>query len=813
MGRPSVAELKPLPAEALRRRCDATRFPFETTAALADIPLGLGQDRAEEAMRFGIGIHRYGYNLYALGPPGMGKQGFVRSLLEQDAAQAEPPSDWCYVANFAEPHRPRALRLPAGQAQPFRRDVERLIEELKVAIPAAFEGDDYRNRRRLLESRIGERSEKAFVEIEKRAHERKIALVRTPVGIALAPTRDNGEVMEAEDFQKLPEDEKKRYSAEMAELQDSIQKAVADLPRDARRHRQSLRELDRTVSSLAVAHLIDELRPRYAAFAQVLAYLDDLQRDVLDNVSDFSAEPQESTEGLNALLAGRGRGRKSFRRYAVNVLVDHSGAKGAPVVYEDHPSLANLVGRVEHLSELGSLVTDFTLIKPGALHRANGGALVLDARKLLLQPYAWEELKRALRSRQLRIESLGQSLGLVSTISLEPEPIPLDVKLVLLGDRPLYYLLAELDPEFAELFKVAADFEEATLRDDAAEDRYARLLGTLARRDGLRPLERGAVARLVEEGSRLAADNQRLSLRLESLSNLLCEADHLAAADGVAAVSAEHVRRALLAQVRRADRLQERLQEEILRGTFLIDTERAKVGQVNALTVLQLGGYAFGRPSRVTARVRLGSGQLVDIEREVELGGPIHSKGVLILGGFLGERYSAERPLSLHASLVFEQSYGGVEGDSASCAELVALLSALAEVPVRQSLALTGSVNQRGEVQAVGGVNEKIEGFFDICKARGLTGEQGVLIPAANVKHLMLKDELLEEVSRGRFHVYAVESIDQVMEALTGLPAGERGAEGRFPEGTLNARVEARLQGLAEKARAFGKDGKPGPTP
>jgi lon-related putative ATP-dependent protease len=463
------------------------------------------------------------------------------------------------------------------------------------------------------------------------------------------------------------------------------------------------------------------------------------------------------------------------------------------------------VGRIEHVSELGNLVTDFTLIQEGALHRANGGYLIVDARKLLLQPMAWDELKRSLRSQVVRVDSLARAYSLVATASLEPEPIPLDVKVVLVGERPLYYLLSTLDPEFCELFKVAADFEEQIDRTPEGEELYARLLGTFARREKLRPLERGAVARAVEHASRRAGDSEKLQVHAESLADLLREADHIASEADVETVNAAHVQAAIDAWIRRASRIRERVQEDIRRGTVLIDTKGEAVGQVNGLSVLQLGGYAFGRPSRITARVRLGNGSVVDIEKEVALGGPLHSKGVLILAGFLGQRFASERPLSLAASLVFEQSYSGVDGDSASCAELVALLSALAEAPVRQARAITGSVNQHGQVQPIGGVNEKVEGFFDVCRASGLTGAEGVLIPASNVKHLMLRADVVAAAEQGLFHIWPVETVDQAVELLTGLAAGERGEDGRFAEGSVNRRADDRLAEFARKARAFGK--------
>jgi lon-related putative ATP-dependent protease len=496
-------------------------------------------------------------------------------------------------------------------------------------------------------------------------------------------------------------------------------------------------------------------------------------------------------------------GRGALRRYQVNVLVDHSESEGAPVIYEDNPTYQNLVGRVEHMAQMGALLTDFSLIKAGTLHQANGGYLILDARKVLTQPYAWDGLKRVLQSGKIRIESVGQMLSLVSTISLEPEAIPLQVKVALFGEQLLYYMLWQLDPDFRELFKVAADFASDMDRSDDSQQLYARLIATLVRQDELRPFDRSAVARVIEHSARTVGDADKLSTQMRGLNDLLQEADYWAGQSKKEAVTAADVQRAIDAQIFRSDRMRERAQEAILRETLLIDTEGAQVGQVNGLSVISLGNFWFGRPSRITAQVRLGKGEVIDIEREVKLGGPLHSKGVLILSGFLGARYAGESPLSLSASLVFEQSYGGVDGDSASSAELYALLSAIAQVPIKQSLAVTGSVNQFGQVQAIGGVNAKIEGFFDICLARGLTGEQGVLIPAANVKHLMLRQDVVEAVEKGQFHVYSVETIDQGIDILTGVPAGEPDEVGCYPEGTINYRVKKRLSELAEKRQAF----------
>jgi len=797
-----MAEVKRLDSQALCWRFDPAQLPFETTAELPDLTEVLGQARATEAIRFGIGIRRDGYNLFVHGPSGTGRHDIVRRFLAARAAQEPTPSDWCYVHNFEQPHRPRALKLPAGRGAKLRADMERLVEDLKSAIPAVFESEEYRARRQEVEESLKEKHEKAFDALRQEAEARSIALIRTPGGMAFAPTR-KGEVVSPADFEKLPKEEQARVEAVIATLQEQLDRLVHQVPQWRRETQERIRELDRQATRSAVGHLIDELKKAYADLPEAVRYFDTVQESVVENADDFKRGEDGPEVSFLGISLTRPQAGPSLRRYQVNLLIDHGKTQGAPVVYEDNPTHPDLVGRVEHLAQLGALVTDFTLIKSGALHRANGGYLVLDARKVLLQPYAWEGLKRCLSSGEIRIESLGQMLSLVSTVSLDPEAIPLDVKVILVGERMLYYLLQYYDPDFQDLFKVAADFEDTMPREQADHTQYARLIATLARKDALLPLDRGAVARLIEQGARLAGDTERLTVRMRDLNDVLRESDHWAREDGKQTVTRAHVQRAIDARIRRADRLRERMLDEIKRGTLLIDTAGARVGQVNGLSVVGLGDFAFGHPSRITARVRLGKGEVLDIQREVELGGPIHSKGVLILSGFLGARYCAERPLALSASLVFEQTYGEVEGDSASCAELYALLSALAEVPVKQSLAVTGSVNQHGEVQPIGGVNEKIEGFFDVCATRGLTGEQGVLIPATNVKHLMLRDDVVQACADGKFHIYPVTTVDEGIALLTGFPAGRRDAEGRFPEGSLNRRVEQRLTQMAELARAF----------
>jgi lon-related putative ATP-dependent protease len=790
--------IAPLAPERLRRRCDPARLAFATTAELQPLEGAPGQARAEAALAFGVGMPREGYHLFAMGPEGYGRHSLVRARLEDEARRRETPADWCYVFNFDAPHRPRALRLPAGRANAFRDAMARLVEDLAAAIAAAFETDEYRNRHREIESDLAEHQERALNELGERARADGIALVRTPSGFGFAPFSKSGDgVMEPEEFGKLPEKEQARTQEAIARLQTELGDLLHQMPRWRREAHDKLRGLDREVTRAAVNSLIDELKAGYADLPRVQEYLERVKQDTLENAAVF----RQAKDGEPATLFGiplpRPEGSEGpFRRYAVNVLFAHEGAGGAPVVYEDHPSHAALLGRIEHVAQMGALVTDFTLIRAGALHRANGGYLILDAIKVLTQPYAWEALKRALRSRTVDVRTLGQELGILSTVSLEPEPIPLDVKVVLVGERILYYLLHAWDPEFAELFKVAVDFEEDMPRGEADDALYARLIAGCAQREKLRPLDAAAVARVIEQQARDAGDAHKLSVRMQTLTDLLREADYWAGTADREVVGAEEVQKALDAQIRRSDRLRERLREHIVRGSVLIDTSGSRLAQANGLAVMQLGDFAFGSPHRITARVRLGSRGVVDIERESEMGGPIHSKGVLILSGYLSGRYALNKPLALSASLVFEQSYGGVEGDSASSAELYALLSALSDAPLKQSLAVTGSVNQHGDVQAIGSVNEKIEGFFDLCRERGLSGDQGVLIPEANVKNLMLREDVVQAVADGKFSVHAVSGVDEGIELLTGVPAAE-----------IHARVEARLTGFAEKAREFAAAG------
>ena len=794
--------ITPLEATALLRRCDPALLDFETTAELGDAVDIVGQARALEALEFGIDIKQPGFNLFVLGEPGSGRHAATHRLLEAKAAGEAAPSDWCYVNNFSDPNRPRLLRVPPGRGGRLRQDMQAFVAELAKAIAAAFESEEYRVRFEAIQEEFKQREENALRELGQESGERGVALLRTPHGFVFAPVKGE-ETMGPEEFEKLPDEEKARIGGLIEEYGERLHKLMHQFPQWRREMQGRIKEASRETMGLAVGHLIEELKERYTDLLNVLEFLDEVMRDVIESGEALREQPK--TEGdLSGVVVS---GSIALARYQVNLLVDNGAAKAAPVVFEDNPTYPNLVGRVDSIAHMGTLVTNFTLIKPGALARANGGYLVLDAAKVLGQPYAWEGLKRALRSAQLRIESLGQVFGFTSMLPLEPEPMPLDVKVVLVGERLLYYLLKEYDPEFDELFKVGADFESEFARDESSTAGYGRFLGMLARQAGLRPFERRAVARLIEHSARLVGDSEKLSASTRRLSDLMQEADHHAAKAGRLAVLREDVEAALEAQRRRAGRLDESLREQILRDTLLIAVSGGQVGQVNGLAVVDLGDFRFAHPVRITATARLGEGEVIDIERESELGGAIHSKGVMILSAFLAARYARGLPLSLSASLVFEQSYGPVEGDSASLAELCALLSALAAAPIRQSLAITGSVNQHGRVQPIGGVNEKIEGFFDLCKARGLTGEQGVIIPQSNVKHLMLRDEVVAACAEGGFRVYAVEDVDQAIELLTGVAAGEPDAEGRVAAGSINYRVAGQLAELSALRQAYAAAG------
>jgi len=792
----AAAAPQALAASQLCTRCEGGLFDFESTASLPEPEQPFGQARAIAAISLALDMAGAGYNLFVLGRPGSGRHEVVRQLVQAHAQSRPAPVDWCYLHNFADPNKPCALSLPAGEGGRLKTRMQAFSEEVGKAIQVAFESQEYRSRVEAIEKDYKQRESDALQALVRRAGEHDVAVLRTPQGFAFAPTRD-GAPMTEEQLEVLSQEERDRIARTVEELRTPLLDLMHQLPRMRREMQARIREATRDTMGYAAGHLIEELKEQFAAHPSVLGFLDEVLKDILEAGQQLREQRSEDEE------TGGFTGSLSLIRYQVNLFVGHQPGDHAPVLECDNPTYANLVGRIDHLPHMGTLLTNFTLIKPGSLQRANGGYLLLDALELLAQPYAWDGLKRALRSRQAVIESLPQVLGWVSTVALEPQPIPLALKIILFGERRHYYLLQALDPEFDELFRIGADFEDEVPRDAPQTQRYAALVASMARAAGLRPLDREAVARLVEQAARQAGDAGKLSTATRGLEELLHESDLLAARAGRSLVARDDVVQALAARIQRADRLRDRLHDAVLSDTLVIATSGAQPAQVNGLAVYELGEFRFGHPVRITATARLGDGDLVDIERESALGQPIHSKGVLILASFLRSRYAQDLPFALSASLVFEQSYGPVEGDSASLAELCALLSALCGLPLRQSLAVTGSVDQAGAVQAIGGVNEKVEGFFDVCRARGLTGEQGVLIPRANIRHLMLREDVVDAAAQGQFHVHAVGHVDEAMELLTGRPAGKGDAAGRIASGSVNRLVAERLAQLSRDRQAY----------
>ncbi len=792
----------PLTPEALYTACDPAQLGFASSAELSDLDTAQIHGRAVEAMHLGLDMKHAGYNLFVLGETGSGRHAITQQLLDAERHNGSTPADWCYVYAFDDPTRPNLLKLPCGRGTQLRDDMQQFVEALTPAINAVFQGDDYRERIEALQEEAKQREASALKALGDEAAGQSIALVRTPGGLIFVPMKDDENPMSQEEFQALAEDKQKEMAERLQALHERLHKLMNEFPRWHQETLNRMKQVGSEALRTTVTHLVEDIKPRYADLPDVSEFLDAALQDIIESGESLRASTHSEGDTETTTYSGS----IALQRYLVNLLVAHPADGARPVVYEDHPTLQNLLGRIEAQVHMGTLVSNFTLIRAGALHRANGGFLVLDALKVLQQPYAWEALKRCLKSGAVRIESLSEMIGLTSTMQLEPEPMPLDLKIVLIGERLVYYLLSQYDPDFPALFKINADLESEIERNPANTAAYARLIATLARRDQLRPLAAPAVARVIEHAARLANDAQRLTTQMQPLDDLLREADHAAAAAKGERIEREHVEAALAAHEHRNERIRERYQEQILRGQILVDTAGAHVGQVNGLAVIVLGESTFAHPVRITATVRVGEGEVIDIEREVKLGGPIHSKGVLILSSFMASRFGLRLPLSLKASLVFEQSYGGVEGDSASVAELAALLSEVADVPLKQSLAVTGSVNQFGVVQPVGGINEKIEGYFDICAARGLTGDQGVLIPAPNAVHLMLKPAVVQAVREGKFRIWAVSTVDEALELLTGLPAGAPDEKGQMPAGSVNARIATGLERLAKLRKEFSRD-------
>jgi len=788
--------------EKLRKRCDPVSLQCETTEEIAPLEGIIGQERAMKALKFGLDIEQSGFNIYVAGYSGTGRTTAVRDFLEAVAKAKPVPSDWCYVNDFANPYEPKAIRLPPGEGKNFEEAMSGVIDEVKKALPKAFESEEYATKREATIKSPEEKRDALLSDLNKRALDQGFAIQISNIGIIVVPVVRGKPLSERE------------FMALSPQVRDEIQKrreqVNADL-RDAMRQMRSLEgkvneeidKLNHDVALFAVGHLFDDLKEKYRGFPEVAAYLDDVQRDILENFEKFlkpEAPAQEAPPVPSPIPWVK---EPPLRKYEVNVIVDNSGLKGAPVVIEFNPTYQNLFGKMEKEAQFGVLSTDFTMIRGGSLHRANGGYLVIPIEETLRNIFSWEGLKSALRDKRIVIEEIGERLGAITTKGMRPKPISLNVKVVLIGEPLLHQLLYTYDKDFRELFKVKADFDTTMDRTDDNVQKYTAFICTFCQKENLKHLESSAIAKVIEYGSRLAEDQEKMSARFADIADIIREASFYADRDGSKYTTGDHIEKAVEEKLYRSNMIQEKIQEMIQRKVLLIDTEGEAVGQVNGLSVMSLGDFAFGTPSRVTASIGMGREGIIDIERRARMGGPIHTKGVMILSGYLAQKYARDKPLTLSARLVFEQSYSGVEGDSASSTELYAILSALSGLPIKQNLAVTGSVNQKGEVQAIGGVNEKIEGFFEVCKARGLTGKQGVMIPESNAQNLMLKEEVLEAVKAGKFHVYPVKTIDQGIEVLTEVKVGTMLPDGKFEKWTVNYMVDENLKEMALKLREF----------
>ncbi len=788
--------------EKLRRVCEFAKFDFKSTAELSALNEVIGQERAVEAVAFGIDIESPGYHIFALGPSGTGKSTTVRKFLENHAPSRQTPDEWVYVNNFSSPDKPRALKLAPGKGCELRDDMKELIKKLKTEVPQAFRSEDYQKEQENIKNQFQQKQQKILQELEKKARKEGFTVIKKPRGLLLAPVIE-GEVMSPEQLNKLDKKKRKKLGEKRDKLKEDLREALYNLRKIKEKSQERIQKLDQEVVEFSVSYIVKKLKEKYADHPEVKEYLELVEKDVLDRVGEFKKLNQPDQQQPPGFFQDQ---REFLKNYEVNLMVDNCEQQGAPVVVESNPTYYNLLGRIEHVGKLGMMMTDFTQLKPGALHRANGGFLIVEARELLTKPFAWESLKRSLKNRQIKTESMGMEYRPVQMKTLEPEPIPLDLKVVIIGDPLLYYLLYRLDEDFQELFKVKADFSVQTDWVNETEKKYLNLIAEVCEEEQLLHFSPEGAGRMIEHCSRLAGDQRKLDIKLGDIVDLIREASYWGRKANKELVDSAAVETAINKRIYRSNRLEERQQELIEQGTILIDTDGAEPGQVNGISVLPLGDYSFGKPSRITARSFVGDGGVVNIDREIELGGPVHNKGVMILTGYLGSKFAGEAPLSLSASITFEQLYSEVEGDSASSAELYALLSSLSELPLRQDLAVTGSVNQRGQIQAIGGVNEKIEGFFKSCENCGLTGKQGVIIPESNVENLMLNNRVTEAINRGEFNLYAISGVTQGIELLTGKPAGERQEDGSYPEGTVFYRVQKQLIELAEKGKNFSKE-------
>jgi predicted ATP-dependent protease len=791
-----------LPPESLRWICDPSLFHFKTTADIAPLKGIVEQDRPIRAIRFGLDIASPGYNVYVSGLTGTGKTTIIKTFLEEIAAKMPSPDDWCFVHNFRDPACPTILNLPSGKAKELKREMNELVRHLKAEIPKAFESKEYEESVNILVRENQEMQKILFEQMSGKARSDGFAIEVTKVGVSLIPIID-GKPISPEQYEMLDQATKQQIEVHRTGLDNEIQSFLRQVRDINKNSRDKVAELHRKVGLYVVGVRVEGIKEQYTGFKQILAYMDDVQDYILSHLEDFTEDSSKQDSPTSAQIRLEPM-EDPFLKYDVNIVVDNTELRGAPVVIETNPTYYNMFGRVERRAQFGTLSADFTMIRAGSYAKANGGFLVVNAHDILLNPGVWETLKRTVKNQEVRIEDLGEHVGVVPVAGMRPSPIPANVKVIMIGGQFIYHLLYGADEDFRKIFKVKADFDSEMNRDEQALQNYASFISSRCNDEGLLHFDPSGVAQVAEYGAWLVDNQQKLSARFSDLADIVREASYWAIKAGQTAVSNSAVRRAVEEKYYRSNLTEERIREIIAEGTILVDVTGEAVGQVNGLAVLDLGDIRFGKPSRITAKTFMGKNGVVDIERESKMSGKIYEKGVLILSGYLGAKYAQERPLALAASLCFEQSYEGIDGDSASSTELYALLSSLSNIPIKQGIAVTGSVNQNGQIQPIGGVNQKIEGFFDLCRTLGMTGDQGVMIPAQNIKNLMLRRDVIEAVAAGKFHIYTVSTIDQGIEILMDMPAGER-INGSYPQGTVNYQVEQRLQQFAEGLRKFGQ--------
>ncbi|MEE8298014.1 MAG: ATP-binding protein [Thermodesulfobacteriota bacterium] len=798
-----MRKVKELKHTQVYRICDLPSLKFKTTEDLTPCKDYIGQKRVVEAINFGLGMEFKGYNLYLSGPPGVGKTTTIETILSSVAKDKPSPPDWCYVFNFQDPNEPNAIELPKGKGKEFRSVMEDFLQDFKMDIPRAFESKEFEKQKQNTMNEFQREKNNLFEELQKKAADSEMQVQFSPTGIITIPLVE-GKAVSQENYNSLDEKTREKIKARKEKIDIEVAEALKIARKLEKEAGEKVKELEKKVALFSVRDLIENIREKYKAYPQVIDYFDQIQKHILENIDNFL--PAKGAPAGAQMPFRMPQQEPTFTEYKVNVFTDNSNTKGAPVIYETHPTYTNLFGSIEKEARFGALVTDFTMIRAGSLAKASGGYLVLDALDLFQYPFVWDSLKKALENEELRIEDLYQQYGFSGTVGIKPEPIKLDVKVIIAGNSHLYHMLYAYDEDFRKLFKVKADFDYVVERNDITLSQYSCFIKSVCDRDGINKFDRSGVETVIEYSSRLSGDQNKLSVQFGSITKILKEADYWAKVDNNSkSIKRQHVEKAIEEKIYRSNMIEQKIQEMIAKGSILVDTEGMVIGQINGLAVYNSGDYAFGRPSRITCETYMGTEGVINIDRRARLSGNIHDKGVLILSGYLGTKYAQKKPLSLSASIGFEQSYEMIDGDSASTAELVVLLSSLSGIPIKQSFAITGSVNQKGQIQPIGGVNEKVEGFFEVCKAKGITGEQGVIIPYQNVKNLMLKKEVVQAVKDKEFHIYPAESVNQVIELLTGKEAGSRGSTGKFKTGTVNYLVDKKLREFAEDYRKFGR--------